>query len=109
MLGAKAFSNGSAVGQRILSRINTPTNVWYEIVGVVAHQRLTSLAEPGREQMYLPAANFFAAGWAVRAAGDPANYASAVRVAMAKLDRSLLLTDVQTMDSTLQPPHTRTP
>ena len=102
MLAAKAFPNGSAVGQRILSRINTPTNVWYEIIGVVAHQRLTSLAEPGREQMYLPAANFFAAGWAVRTAGDPAKYAEAVRAAMAKLDRSLLLTDVQTMDSIVE-------
>jgi hypothetical protein len=34
-LAAKAFPNGMAVGQRILTRINTATNVWYEIVGVV--------------------------------------------------------------------------
>ncbi len=53
VLAAKAFPNGSAVGQRILTRIDTPTNVWFEIVGVVAHQRLSSLAEPGREQMYV--------------------------------------------------------
>lgn len=103
ILAAKAFPNGSAIGQRILSRINTPANVWYEIIGVVAHQRLTSLAEPGREQMYLPVAqNVFAAGWAVRTAGDPAKYADAVRAAMKKLDRSLLLTDMQTMDSIVE-------
>ena len=108
MLAAKAFPNGSAAGQRILSRINTPTNVWYEIIGVVAHQRLTSLAEPGREQMYLPAADVFAAGWAVRTAGDPAKYADAVRAAMAKLDRSLLLNDVQTMDSIVEHAQTGT-
>src|SRR5262249_42002868 len=108
MLAAKAFPNGSAGGQKILSRINTPTNVWYEIIGVVAHQRLTSLAEPGREQMYLPAANFFAAGWAVRTAGDPAKYTGAVRAAMAKLDRSQLLTDVQTMNSIVERSQTGT-
>ena len=33
--------------------INTPDNVWYEVIGVVAHERLTSMAEPGREQMYI--------------------------------------------------------
>ena len=45
-LAAKAFPNGNAVGQRILSRFRTPDPEWFEIVGVVAHQRLTSLAEP---------------------------------------------------------------
>jgi putative ABC transport system permease protein len=108
MLAAKAFPNGSAVGQRILSRINTPTNVWYEIVGVVAHQRLSSLAEPGREQMYLPAVNFFTAGWAVRTAGEPAKYAEAIRTAMAKTDRSMLVTDVRTMDSIVEHAQTST-
>jgi putative ABC transport system permease protein len=108
MLAAKAFPNGSAVGQRILSRIDTPTNVWYQIIGVVAHQRLTSLAEPGREQMYLPAANIFGGGWAVRTTGDPAKYADAVRAAMGKLDRSLLLNDLQTMDTIVEHAQTGT-
>ena len=101
LLAAKAFPNGHAVGQRILSRINTPTNVWYEIIGVVAHQRLSSLAEPGREQMYLPvgATGYFAPDWAVRTKGDAGQYAGAVRSAMAKFDPSLLLRDVKTMES----------
>jgi predicted permease len=110
-LAAKAFPNGSAVGQRILSRIETPTNVWYEIVGVVAHQRLTSLAEPGREQMYLANGYFdhrLASAWAVRTQGDPAKYVAVVRAQMAKLDRSLLLTDVQTMDSIVDRAQTST-
>jgi hypothetical protein len=77
-LAAKAFPNG-AVGQRILTRINTPTNVWYEVVGVVAHQRLSSLAETGREQMYVTNGALgygWLQGWAVRARGDPARYAA---------------------------------
>jgi putative ABC transport system permease protein len=71
----------------------------------VAYQRLTSLAEPGREQVYIPieTLNFQAAqAWAVRTTRDPANYATSVRTEMAKFDRSMLLTDMQTMDSVVQ-------
>ncbi|HEY3741579.1 MAG TPA: ABC transporter permease [Bryobacteraceae bacterium] len=100
MMAAKAFPNADPIGKRILSRINTPTNVWYEIVGVVGHQRLTGLAEPGREQMYL-ADSGFSNQWALRTRGDPAQYAGAVHAAMAKFDSSLLLTDVSTMDSVM--------
>jgi putative ABC transport system permease protein len=110
-LAAKAFPNGRAVGERILSRIDTPTNVWYQIVGVVAHQRLSSLAEPGREQMYITDGDWnhlAVQGWAVRTRGDPARYAAPVRAEMAKFDRSLLLTDVQTMDSVVQRAQTGT-
>lgn len=101
ILAAKAFPDRSAVGQRILSRINTPDNVWYEIVGVVAHQRLSSLAESGREQMYTTDGEigFRIQAWALRTKGDPTGYAGAVRIAMAKFDRAMLLVDVQAMDS----------
>ena len=40
------------MGKRLLIRIRTPEPEWVEVVGVVAHQRDTSLAEPGREQIY---------------------------------------------------------
>ena len=52
VLAAKAFPRQSAVGKRILIRIRTPQPEWVDIVGVVAHQRETSLADPGREQIY---------------------------------------------------------
>jgi len=111
LLAAKAFPNGNAVGQRILSRMNSPRNEWYEVIGVVAHQRLTSLAEPGREQMYV-VDGFFGnravQWWAVRTKGDPAKYAAAAREAMTKLDGSLLLTDVQTMDAIVEHAQTST-
>lgn len=76
----------------------------------MAHQRLTSLAEPGREQAYLPYSYFGGRlpEWAVRTQGDPARYASAVRTAMAKFDRGMLLTDVQTMDSIVERAQTGT-
>jgi predicted permease len=109
-LAAKAFPEG-AVGRRILSRFRTTEPEWFEIVGVAAHQRMSSLADPGREQGYLPD-GFWGHGnvvsWAVRTHGDPAQYASAVRKAMARLDPGLLVTDVQTMDSIVERAETGT-
>ncbi len=110
-LAAKAFPNGGAVGQRILSRFRTPDPEWFEIVGVVAHQRLTSLAEPGREQAYLPDSYWghrFVTNWAVRTKGDAAQYAAPIRAAMATFDRSMLLTQVQTMDGVMERAQTGT-
>ena len=77
VLAAKAFPNQSALGQRILIRIRTAEPESVEVIGVVAHQRLTSLADPGREQLYLADGflDFAASKWAVRASGDPASYA----------------------------------
>ncbi len=111
MLAGKAFPNGRAVGQRILSRFRTPDPEWFEIVGVVAHQRLTSLAEPGREQAYLPDSYWghrFVGQWAVRTQGDAARYAAPVRAAMNAFDRSMLLTQVQTMDAVVERAQTGT-
>jgi putative ABC transport system permease protein len=67
MLAAKAFPNESAVGKRILIRIRTPEPEWVEIIGVVAHQRVASLADPGREQVYF--ADGFT-GWQREQVGD---------------------------------------
>jgi putative ABC transport system permease protein len=96
LLAAKAFPGQSAVGRRILVRIRTPEPEHVEIIGVVAHQRVTSLADPGREQVYFADGflGFGARKWALRAGGDPAGYAGAVRAAVAAIDPQLLVTDV---------------
>ena len=81
-LAAKAFPNESALGKRILIRMRTPEPEWVEIVGVVGHQRATSLAEAGREQIYFMdgfVGHGVAARWAVRTEGDPAKLAGPVR------------------------------
>ncbi len=100
-LAAKAFPAGNAVGNRILTRINTPGPEWVEIVGVVAHVHATSLADPGREQIYFTDA-FLGHGavprWALRVSGDPAQYAAAVRSALAKHDRSLVINELQSAE-----------
>jgi putative ABC transport system permease protein len=104
LLAAKAFPNESAIGKRLLL-------IWFgrplslEVIGVVAHQRFTSLAEPGREQVYL-ADGFAGFGvgryWAIRTAGDPAKFAPAVRAELERLDPQLLMSEMQPMDALVE-------
>jgi putative ABC transport system permease protein len=100
-LAAKAFPNEPAVGKRILIRIRTPEPEWVEIIGVVRHQRVTSLADPGREQVYFADGflGFGANRWAVRTGGDPAQIAGAVRAAVAEVNSQYLVTDLRPMDA----------
>src|SRR5207248_10082379 len=98
-LAAKAFPNQSAVGKRILIRIRTPEPEFVEIIGVVAHQRFTSLADAGREQVFVTdgSLGFGAPKWAVRTSGDPAAIASQIRAEVAKVDPTFLVADVDPM------------
>jgi putative ABC transport system permease protein len=100
LLAAKAFPHESAVGKRILIRIQTPEPEWVEIIGVVAHERATSLSEPGHEQVYFSDGfrNYGSANrWLLRTQGDPAALAPAVRAAMRKLDPNVLIAEMQPM------------
>jgi predicted permease len=101
VLAAKAFPNQPAVGKRILIRIRTQEPEWVEIIGVVGHQRVTSLAEAGREQLYVAEGflGFGANKWAVRTSGDPSQIAGAVREAVASVDPQFLITEMQPMDA----------
>jgi putative ABC transport system permease protein len=104
-LADKAFPHQSAVGKRILIRLRTPEAEWVEIIGVVAHQRDESLADPGREQVYFADA-FVGSGatrqWAIRTDGDPAKYGGDIRTAIKGVDSHLLVTEMQPMDTLLQ-------
>ncbi len=95
---AKAFPNESAVGKRI--RTPDPSTPWVQVIGVVAHQRLFSLAEPGRGTIYF-SDGFWGIGvsryWMVRTAGDPAQYAAAVRNEIGKVDRQIVISKMQPM------------
>jgi predicted permease len=105
ILADRAYLNQSAVGKRILIRIQTPEPVWVEIIGVVAHERGVSLSEPGREQVYLPDA-YVGSGvtdhWALRVGTDPSKYANDVRAAIKAFDPHLLITDMQPMDAVME-------
>ena len=52
-VAALAFRGESAVGKRLFLRITTPEPEWYDVIGVVGHQRHASLAVPGPEAIFI--------------------------------------------------------
>jgi putative ABC transport system permease protein len=105
VLAAKAFPNESAVGKRILIRLRTPEPEWVEIIGVVAHQRNTSLADPGREEVFFADgfAGYGAANhWAVRTVDDPEKHTGEIRREIAKISPRFLITQTQPMSALVE-------
>ena len=104
-LAAKAFPKQSAVGKRLLIRIRTPEPEWLEVIGVAEHQRVVSLASPGREQVYLMD-GFFGHGavtwWALRVKGDPAHFASAAREAIMRGDSQSVVLQMRPMSAVMR-------
>jgi predicted permease len=98
VLARKAFPHESAIGKRLVVR----PNLLAEVIGVVAHQRAASLAEPGREQIYFTD-GFMGHGvvsrWAIRTTGDPVAYADTVRKAVATLGWGFVVTDLRAMQA----------
>jgi predicted permease len=105
ILADRAYPGQSAIGKRILIRIQTPEPVWVEIIGVVAHERGVSLSEPGREQVYFTDA-YVGSGatdhWALRIGSDPSKHANDVRAAIKAFDSHLLITDLQPMEAVME-------
>jgi putative ABC transport system permease protein len=101
-LAAKAFPTESAVGKRILFRVRKNEAEWGEIIGVVAHQRNTSLIEPGREQLYVTDGylnNRAANWWALRTDGDPKALSNSVREVVSRQGKETFINQLQPMDS----------
>ncbi|HJU42302.1 MAG TPA: ABC transporter permease [Vicinamibacterales bacterium] len=102
LMAAQLFPNGNAVGQRMLARVTTPEPDTFEVVGVVKHQRHTTMMNDGEEGMFFTDgyAQFGAAfRWAVRTSGPPEAITGAIRSAMAEQDRRLLMTEPRTWQS----------
>lgn len=110
VLAAKAFPRRSPIGQTLLARLQTDEPERFRIIGVVEHQRHTTLARDGREAIYLPDGNLlhgFANRWAVRANGDLLSLAPAVRAAVADLNPRAGVIDIQPMQAFVD--HARAP
>jgi putative ABC transport system permease protein len=63
---------------------------WVELLGVVSHQRLVSLDEAGREEIFVTdgyRGHGVVTRWALRTTGEPAKYAEVVRT---ELDSSIV-------------------
>ncbi len=92
VMARKVFPGQSAVGERLLARITTDEAIWFEVVGVVEHQRRVTLAADGRESMFFPEGHvgFGSAGrWLVRTSGDPAALMPAIRSELTTLDPTM--------------------
>jgi putative ABC transport system permease protein len=100
LLAAKAFPGRSAVGQRLLVRARGPQPEWMDIVGVVEHQRGSSLAEEGRVAIYVTDAfGFFgnATRWILRTSGNPMDRAPAARGEIARFAPTVPVSELQPM------------
>jgi putative ABC transport system permease protein len=101
-LAAMAFPNQSPIGKRILARVRTDDPVWYEIIGVVGHQRHLSLSGPTREAIYFAdgyMGHFAVNRWAVRSTVDSAAAAASIRDAIRKINPRIIITELQPMSA----------
>ena len=95
---AKAFGAEPAVGKRLLIRVRTNEPEWYEVIGVVDHQRNITPAADSREAMFFADGYFFHAAvnrWVLRTSGDPLAVVAPVRAEVKRIDPLLPLGEVQ--------------
>src|SRR5262249_6741063 len=79
-----------------------PKFVDREIVGIAGQVHVDSLNEPTNMiEVYVPIRQnpWYSASIALRASGDPERLAPALRTAIARIDHSLAVTQVRTMDA----------
>ena len=98
----KAFGAESAVGKTLLFRINTNEAQPYRVMGVVDHQRHTTLANDGRETVFV-SDGFFQHGaanrWAVRTTGDPMQLVPQAKAVLAGLMPRAGAIEIQPMEA----------
>jgi putative ABC transport system permease protein len=99
-LARKFFPGENAIGKRIkpgLSADDKPAPM-REIVGIVGDTSLDSLANPAEAQYFVPFAQAQIGGpvYAIRTAGDPAQFTDTVRTLVAQLDPSLPVYNIRT-------------
>ena len=95
-VAAMAFPNESAIGKHLLARISTPEPETFEIIGVVKHQRHTTLVGDEKESIFFSngAQRNGVGAWIVRTDGNPTNLETTVRAALRQYDPQILVTDM---------------
>jgi hypothetical protein len=96
VLAERTWPGQSAVRKRVYVKVAMP-GIWFEVAGVVGHQRQDGLTGPSRETIYLPAGYRGAqpSRWTVRTAGEPAAMAAGVRAAVARVDERILVENLE--------------
>jgi putative ABC transport system permease protein len=100
VIAKKAFAGQPAAGRRLLARVAGDEAEWYDVVGVVQHQRRISLAEDGSGSIFFPEGHLGpgAAGrWVLRTSGDPMSVLPAVRSELARIDPTIALAQVESL------------
>jgi predicted permease len=102
VLADRFFPSGGAVGSRIRLGPN-PKAPWRTIVGIVGNVRHGGLEAEAAPEAFLPTAQDANGDMAIaiRADGDPANAASALREAVRSVDPSVTVWQMRTMDDLL--------
>jgi putative ABC transport system permease protein len=100
-VGATLFPGVNPIGRRLGIFTGSQPSILAEVVGIVGDVHMNSLASEYSLAMYLPyqVRPQPVMRIAVRTAGDSASVAGALRQAVARRDRGLVLVDVKTMDT----------
>jgi putative ABC transport system permease protein len=94
-----AFGNESPIGKTIVAHWQTEQNTVFSVIGVVAHQRHTTVVGAENESLYLPYIGLSQLNrWLVRTSGDPTKLVSAVHLAMSSSSPPVMMADVRTMN-----------
>jgi putative ABC transport system permease protein len=95
-----AFPNESPIGKHLLARVSTPEPETFEVIGVVEHERHTTLVGEEKESIFFSsgAQRLGVGAWIVRTSGDPAALGTSVRSALLQLDPQLLVTNMQPLN-----------
>jgi predicted lysophospholipase L1 biosynthesis ABC-type transport system permease subunit len=98
-VAARLFPGANPLGKR-MGIFTGAGQVVAEVVGVVGDVRMNSLRSDYTLAMYVPyqVAASSAMRLVVRTSGAPASLGPALRAALARRDRGLVLTDIETMD-----------
>jgi len=101
-LAQRDFPDENAVGKRITLGRNDENNqpIWFEIIGVTANVRSIELREEAQPELYFSAKQipFQNMAIVVRSTVEPESVAPALRQAVAEVDGSVPLAQVQTME-----------
>jgi putative ABC transport system permease protein len=103
-MAKRYWPNEDAIGKRF--HLGTADRPWITVVGLVGQVRHNAVTETARAEMYVPHAQWLAAGasaprgmtFVLRTSGDPLAVLGYVRQTVRSLDPNLPLADIQTLE-----------